>query len=287
MNFVGILEQWNVGMMELWERFKFSDQDRVRQGVKNMKQRVVFGIFLVMLGIRVWGAPSGIQINANIPTDDPIPGNRVVVLSLSGKDLKEIKGMRCVVEKAIDDQGKNLLVKESDLTKTNQDWTPVVVDPKIPPGMQLLLDLPSPRASCVKELTGRLEILTPVHDPLCLLKFSNLAAQLDQELSDPNLTAAQIKIKVTTPKKSRKPCVEVRVQDPLAKLFYFEIVDAKNKEWEVNSSITTIGTSRTYTYEGTLPEGASLRVCVPKPKSIMVVPLNIKNMVLPQKKSNN
>lgn len=249
-----------------------------------MNQRAVFGLLLLMVGTRVWGAPSDIQIKANIPTDDPIPGNRVVVLSLSGKDLKEIKGMRCVVEKAIDDQGKNLLVKESDLTKTNQDWTPVVVDPKIPPGMQLVLDLPSPRASCVKELTGRLEILTPVHDPLCLLNFSRIAAQLDVELKDPNLVAAQIKMVVSTPKTRGKPCVEVRVQDPLAKLFYFEIVDAKNKEWEVNSSITTIGTSRTYTYEGTLPEGASLRVCVPTPKSIMTIPLNLKNISLPQKK---
>jgi hypothetical protein len=106
---------------------------------------------------------------------------------------------------------------------------------------------------------------------------------LDVELKDPNLSAAQIKMIVSTSKKKGKPCVEVRVQDPLAKLFYFEIVDAKNKEWEVNSSITTIGTSRTYTYEGTLPEGASLRVCVPTPKSIMTIPLNLKNISLPQK----
>jgi hypothetical protein len=120
-----------------------------------------------------------------------------------------------------------------------------------------------------------------------LLIFSRIAAQLDVELADPNLKAAQIKMVVSTPKKGRKPCVEVRVQDPLSKLFYFEIVDTKNKEWEVNSSITTVGTSRTYTYEGTLPEGASLRVCVPTPKSIMTLPLSLKNIALPQKKGNN
>jgi hypothetical protein len=249
-----------------------------------MKQRVFFGLFLVMLGTWGWGVPSDIQVKATTLTDDPIPGNLVVGLTLSGKDLKEIKGMRCVLEKAVDDQGQNLLVKASDLTKTNQDWTPVVYDPKLPVGMQLPLDLPATGATAVKELTGRLEILTPVHDPLCLLTFSNLAAQLDQELSDPNLTAAQIKIKVTTPRRRWRRCVEVRVQDPLSKLFYFEIVDAKNKEWEVNASITTIGTSRTFTYEGTLPEGASLRVCVPTPKSIMTLPLNLKNIALPQKK---
>jgi hypothetical protein len=249
-----------------------------------MKQRAIFGFFLVMLGTWGWAVPSDIQVKATTPTDDPVPGNLVVVLSLSGKDLKEIKGMRCVLEKAVDDTGKNLLSKESDLTKTNQDWTPVVVDPKDPPGMQLVLDLPAPRASQVKELSGRLEILTPVHDPLCLLNFSRIAAQLDVELKDPNLVAAQIKMVVSVPKKKGKPCVEVRVQDPLSKLFYFEIVDAKNKEWEVNSSITTIGTSRTFTYEGTLPEEASLRVCVPTPKSIMTLPLNLKNIALPQKK---
>jgi hypothetical protein len=251
-----------------------------------MKIKGIVGLLLTA-GSVVWGAPSDIQITATIPKDDPIPGNLVIVLSLSGKDLKEIKGMRCVVEKAVDDTGKNLLLKASDLTQTNQDWTPVVVEPKTPPGMQLTLDLPAPRASCVKELTGRLEILTPVHDPLCLLIFSRIAAQLDVELADPNLKAAQIKMVVSSPKKGRKPCVEVRVQDPLSKLFYFEIVDTKNKEWEVNSSITTVGTSRTYTYEGTLPEGASLRVCVPTPKSIMTLPLSLKNIALPQKKGNN
>jgi hypothetical protein len=248
-----------------------------------MKIKGIVGVLLTA-GSVVWGAPSDIQIKATIPKDDPVPGNLVVVLDLSGKDLKEIKGMRCVVEKAIDDQGKNLLVKESDLIKTNQDWTPVAYDPKIPPGMQLILGLPAPRASRVAELTGRLEILTPVHDPLCLLNFSRIAAQLDGELADPNLKVAQIKIVVSTPKRGKKPSVEVRVQDPLSKLFYFEIVDAKNKEWEVLASITAIGTSRTYTYEGTLPEGASLRVCVPTPKSIMTLPLNLKNIAVPQKK---
>ena len=248
-----------------------------------MKIKGVIGLLLTA-GSVVWGVPSDIQVKAATPTDDPIPGNLVVGLTLSGKDLKEIKGMRCVLERAVDDTGKNLLVKESALTKTNQDWTMIVYDPKLPVGMQLPLDLPASGATAVKELTGRLEILTPVHDPLCLLKFSNLAAQLDQELSDPNLTAAQIKIKVTTPRRRWKRCVEVRVQDPLSKLFYFEIVDAQNKEWAVNSSITTIGTSRTFTYEGTLPEGACLRVCVPTPKSIMTLPLNLKNIALTQKK---
>jgi hypothetical protein len=251
-----------------------------------MKQRPIFSFFLVILGTWGWGVPSDIQVKAETPTDDPIPGNQVVFLSLSGKDLKEVKGLRCVLEKAVDDKGKNLLPKESDLTKTNQDWTPVVVDPKTPPSMQLVLDRPALSASQVKELSGQLQILTPVHDPLCLLNFSRIAAQLDVELKDPSLVAAQIKIVVSTPKKRGKPYVEVRVQDPLSKLFYFEIVDAKNKEWDVLASITTSGTSRTHTYEGTLPEGASLRVCVPTPKSIITVPLSIKNVALPQKKGN-
>ncbi len=251
-----------------------------------MKRLGVCGLFLVMMGSWGWGVPSDISITATIPTDDPSPGNLVVALNLSGKDLREIKGMRCVLEKAVDDQAKNLLLKDSDLTKTNQDWTPVAYDPKIPSGMQLILDLPAPRASGVKELTGRLEILTPVHDPLCLLNFSRIAAQLDVELKDPNLVAAQIRMVVSTPKKRGKPCVEVRVQDPLSKLFYFEIVDAKNKEWEVLTSIVSTGTSRIYTYEGKLPEGASLRVCVPTPKSILILPLNLKNIALPQKKGN-
>jgi len=247
-----------------------------------MKRLGVFGLFLVMAGTWGWGVPSDIQVKAAVPAGDPVPGNLVVGLTLSGKDLKEVKGLRCILEKAVDDTGKNLLEKAAGLTATNQNWTLIVYDPKVPVAMQLPLDLPAAGAAAVKELSGRLEILTPVHDPLCLLSFSNLAAQLDRELSDPNLKAAQIKIKVTMTKKRGKPCVEV--QDPLSKLIYLEIVDVQNKEWTVLPSITSNGTSRTYIYAGSLPEGASLRACVPTPKSILSVPLNLKNIALPQKK---
>jgi len=56
--------------------------------------------------------------------------------------------------------------------------------------------------------------------------------------------------------------------------------------WEVLASIDSTGISRIYTYEGKLPEGASLRVCVPTPKSILTLPFNLKNIALPQKKGN-
>jgi hypothetical protein len=150
--------------------------------------------------------------------------------------------------------------------------------------MQIFLDLPAQQASMVKELTGRLEILTPVHDPLCVINFTRIAAQLNAELADPNLVAAQIKMTVSTKKDNGKPSVVVRVSDPLAKLFYFEIVDANGKEWDVVASTTeSTGSTTTYTYPGTLPENANLRVCVPTPKAIMTMPLSLKDIVLPQK----
>jgi hypothetical protein len=239
--------------------------------------------FLLMLATFANARPTDIQIKANIPADNPCPGNLVVALDLYGKDLREIKGMRCVLDKAVDNAGKNLILKDQDFTKTNQTWTPLVYDPKIPPGMQLILDLPAQQASKVKELTGRLEILTPVHDPMCVLNFTRIAAQLNVELADPNLVAAQIKMTVSTKNTSGKPSVVVRVTDPLAKLFYFEIVDANGKEWDAVANTMTMGSTTTYTYPGSLPENANLRVCVPTPKAIMTVPLSLKDIALPQK----
>jgi lysophospholipase L1-like esterase len=136
----------------------------------------------------------------------------------------------------------------------------------------------------VKELTGRLEILTPVHDPLCVMNFTRIAAQLDVELADPNLIAAQITMVVSTKKANGKPSVVVRVSDPLAKLFYFEIVDANGKEWDAVADTMTTGTTTTYTYPGALPENANLRVCVPTPKAIITVPLSLKDIALPKKR---
>lgn len=240
-------------------------------------------VFLAMVTLAN-ARPSDIQVKANIPTDNPCPGNLVVQLDLFGKDLREIKGMRCIVDKAVDNTGKNLIPKDSDLTKTNQTWTPLIYDPKTPPGMQLILDLPAQQASMIKELTGRLEILTPVHDPLCVLNFTRIATKLDVELADPNLRAAQITMTVSTKNTSHAPSVTVRVKDPLAKLFYFEFVDASGKEWDAVASTTTIGNTTTYTYPGALPENANLRVCVPTPKSIITVPLALKDIARPQKR---
>ena len=248
-----------------------------------MTVKGIAGFFSLMIMTLAHALPTDIQIKASIPSDNPCPGNLVVELNLYGKDLREIKGMRCVLDKAVDNTGKNLILKESDYAKTNQTWIPLVYDPQTPPGMQLILDLPAQQASTVKELTGRLEILTPVHDPMCLLTFTRIAAQLDVELADPNLRAMQIKMVVSTKKTNGKPSVVVRVNDPSAKLFYFEIVDTNGKEWEAVADTVTMGSSTTYTYPGSLPENANLRVCVPTPKAIMTVPLTLKDIALPQK----
>jgi hypothetical protein len=249
-----------------------------------MTVKAIAGFFLLMCATLATAQPTDIQIKASIPTDDPCPGNLVVGLNLYGKDLREIKGMRCVLDRAVDNTGKNLILKDSDFTTTNQTWTPTIYDPTTPPGMQLILDLPAQQASMIKELTGRLEILTPVHDPMCVLNFTRIAAQLNVDLADPVLVAAQIKLVVSTKKAKGKPSVVVRVSDPLAKLFYFEIVDAKGKEWDAVADTTTTGYTTTYTYPGSLPENASLRVCVPTPKAIMTVPLTLKDIALPQKR---
>ena len=248
-----------------------------------MSVKGMAGVLLLMVATLATAQPTDIQIKANIPTDNPCPGDLVVVLNLYGKDLREIKGMRCLVDKAVDNTGKNLIPKDSDITSTNQTWTPVLHDSETPPGMQLILELPAQQASTVKELTGRLEILTPVHDPMCVLNFTRIAAQLNVELADPNLIASQIKMVVSTKKTNGKPSVVVRVSDPLAKLFYFEIVDAKGKVWDAVADTTTTENTTTYTYPGSLPENAYLRVCVPTPKAIMTVPLTLKDIALPQK----
>jgi len=100
-----------------------------------MTAKGMAGFFSLMIMTLTHALPTDIQIKANIPSDNPCPGNLVVELNLYGKDLREIKGMRCILEKAVDNTGKNLILKESDYAKTNQTWTPLVYDPQIPPGI--------------------------------------------------------------------------------------------------------------------------------------------------------
>ena len=89
-----------------------------------MTVKGIAGFFSLMIMTLAHALPTDIQIKASIPSDNPCPGNLVVELNLYGKDLREIKGMRCVLDKAVDNTGKNLILKESDYAKTNQTWTP-------------------------------------------------------------------------------------------------------------------------------------------------------------------
>jgi len=247
-----------------------------------MNIKEVTGFLLLALAASACGQPADIRIQANVPNDNRSPGNLVVELNLAGKDIAGITGIRCILEKAVDDTGKNLILKgaEWDLTRTNQNFTPTLCDLESPPGMQLILDLPAKQASKIKALKGQAEIFKPANDPASVITMTNVTGQSKMDLSHPALTAAQIKMTVTPKEYNGKPGFGISVSDPSSKLFYFEFLDSKGEESNVSSSVITAGNVSSYEYREPLPKGASLRIYVPTPKSLVKLPVDLKDIAL-------
>lgn len=120
--------------------------------------------------------------------------NRLEVeMRLVGDGLDQIKGLRVLVTKAVDETGKNLIdeeKRESDFKELDSDGQNMKVD--------LELKNAARRAEVVSEISGMLEIFSPQKDPRSIVVLPGILKTTGKPLVNPSLKASGLEIIVWT-----------------------------------------------------------------------------------------
>ncbi len=116
-----------------------------------------------------------------------------IELRLIGYALEQAKGIRVLVDKAVDDTGKNLIneeKRENEFKELDSDRQNLKVD--------LELKNAARRAEVVQEISGTLEIFTPQKDPNASITLPGVLKTTGKTLVNPALKTSGIEIIVWT-----------------------------------------------------------------------------------------
>ncbi|MBL8187393.1 MAG: hypothetical protein JNK38_05270 [Acidobacteria bacterium] len=120
--------------------------------------------------------------------------NRLEIeMRLIGDGLDQVKGLRVLVTKAVDETGKNLIdeeKRESDFKELDSDGQNMKVD--------LELKNAARRAEVVSEISGMLEIFAPQKDPRSIVVLPGILKTTGKPLVNPALKASGLEIIVWT-----------------------------------------------------------------------------------------
>jgi hypothetical protein len=236
-----------------------------------------------------------------------------VELKLTGEAAGGARGARALVEKAVDDTGRNL-VKEggrpADFEKASGQGSPV---------LKLDLRNPARRAKSVHEISGSIEVFLPDRDPAAVASADRFLSRMDRPIAAPALKAAQTEVTVVSRKtydaekkkddeRKKKESesagiagamvsafsglfeglfgdigendVLVRVTDPEKKVFGVEVFDAGGKRIDDSGSMK-VGEFWIVKFTEKLPADASLRIYLMTPKALVTAPFSLKDVALP------
>lgn len=133
-----------------------------------------------------------------------------VELKVVGDQLKDAKGIRVTLDKAVDETGKNLL----DQKKAEKDFKSLSLQGDNSTKLSLSL-LPSERrAAVIKEVSGYLEIFLPTKDARSVITVANVLRGAGKPVADAQLKAAGIEVTVWTREQyeARKKAEEERLR---------------------------------------------------------------------------
>jgi hypothetical protein len=236
-----------------------------------------------------------------------------VELKLTGEAAGGARGARALVEKAVDDTGRNL-VKEggrpADFEKPSGQGSPV---------LKLDLRNPARRAKSVREISGSIEVFLPDRDPAAVASAERFLSGMDRPIAAPALKAAATQVTVVSrrtydaekkkdeerKKKESESAgiagamvsafsglfeglfgdigendVLVRVTDPGKKVFGVEVFDAAGKRIDDSGSMK-VGEFWIVKFTEKLPADASLRIYLMTPKALVTAPFSLKDVALP------
>ena len=236
-----------------------------------------------------------------------------IELKLTGEAAGGARGARAVVQKAVDDTGRNL-VKEggrpAEFEKSSGEGSPA---------LKLELRNPARRAKSVREISGQVEVFLPDRDPAAVASADRFLSRMDRPIAASALKAAQTEATVVSRKtydaekkkddeRKKKESESagiagamvsafsglfeglfgdigendllIRVTDPGKKVFGVEVFDAGGKRIDDAGSMK-VGDFWILKFTEKLPADASLRIYLMTGKALVTAPFSLKDVALP------
>jgi hypothetical protein len=209
--------------------------------------------------------------------------NLTIDLLLSGKEIVPLKSYKIAVEKAVDDTGRNLIVKDrfsSDDGSFSELKKPFGMREAKEDEREVDLRLANPaREAKTVSLSGTLFFLSPTADPASLVSVKPRDL-LNQAVDHPALKDAKIKIVF---KKIEDDTVQYSLSDPSKKIAGIEFYDTDGKPIESNGwSKSGFGGSQTCSISlAKLPQVFEARFQLVTEKSLIKLPWKLDQVALP------
>ena len=227
-----------------------------------------------------------------------------IELKLSGPELADAKGIRTTVKSATDDTGKPLPKAENrfrgkDGFEELQKAFGGGFGDKKADEFQVKLEFENPprAAKAIKALEGSIELLVPSKDPAAVITAS-VAKDSGKPLENAALKAAGVQFSLRKPGKEEKKesgslgfggslgetDLGYEIKDPNNKVASVEFFDAAGKKLESNGRMSSgFGGAKTVTitFNARPPADAVGKIYVVTDKSVVTVPLALKDIALP------
>ncbi len=226
-----------------------------------------------------------------------------IELKLSGPELAEAKGIRTTVKDAADDTGKPLAKAENrfggdGFEELQKAFGGGFSDDKKADEFQVKLEFANPprAAKAIKALNGSIELLIPAKDPAAVITAS-VAKDADKPLENAVLKAAGVEITLRKPGKEEKKDAGFGfggslgendlgyvIKDAKGKVASVEFCDAAGKKLESNGRMSSgfAGSKTvTITFNAKPPADAVAKIYVVTDKSVVTVPIALKDIPLP------
>ena len=227
-----------------------------------------------------------------------------IELKLSGPELAEAKGIRTTVKSATDDTGKalpepgNRFGSKGGFEELQKAFGGGFSNEKKADEFQVKLEFGNPprTAKAIKELSGTIELLIPAKDPAAVISAS-VAKDAGKPLDNAALRAAGVEFTLRKPGAAeKKPSgfsfggslgendLGYEIKDPKNKIASVEFFDASGKKLESNgrmSSGSNESKTVSITFNAKPPADAVAKIYVVTEKSVITVPLALKDVPLP------
>ena len=242
-----------------------------------------------------------------------------VELKLTGDDIADAKSARLLVQKAVDESGRDLLAEN----KSEPDFQ------TFNDSLKASLKNPARGASTLKEVSGRIELFVPSRDPSSTVTIDRVTSRMDKAVDSAALKAQKISMRVVSPKAHRAAAKKreaeldaemakhkeemkkeagddktaealmalvkgfsgmmnevgdndliLEFSDEQKRILDISVVDSKGEPISSNGSMSS-GGLKIINFSQKLPPDAKLKVLLQTRKSIVSAPFSLTNVPLP------
>lgn len=225
-----------------------------------------------------------------------VQGRLEIELKVSGEEVADIEGLRATVISATDETGRDLtdalrLEKQSRYVNVSADKS-----------VRIYLKSPSRRASVLKELIGRLDLFMPKLDPESTIIVDDISSKSGKALEVAALKNVGVEATILTKQQYDQlgkaqsgasgagslvglsnlddKSIILKLDDSDGRIVEVEFQTESGERIRPRGS-TTVGNLRAFLFAEALPAKARLKIEVATLKSVVRVPFDFENVLLP------